>query len=236
MNLTELRDKYLDTKPKEGNFLVMLKFEYPVTLVKDRRHYSEPSKNHLVKRMTFANAQKYANPTHTKEEIPVYLYYTPKRLKSSGYHMPDSLIDFEIIKDEKDYSSQWRNIAKKMKANGINLDMVENIEKHLSGEREHIQGCQNYWKKTHRPRLMDFSDVTNGLTLEEMKNRMTSSQYSTMRYRREIDGMKRDRSIELYISSDGSLRFNGASEYSGCGNGDYYIMFDASHGFYAESD
>lgn len=176
------------------------------------------------------------------------LLYTPTTMKTRGYflgsiHM-DMLAEIVVMEGQVDFSVQWANIAASMREHNLNIQMAEYIEAHLRGEEEHIRGMQNYWKRTDKPRTMSFKDVTGGLSLAEMAERATNPSTLTngQRYFRATKaawsrrGNARDRSVHLSVLEDGTYHATAASEYAGCGNGDYYIMYSPTRAFYAETD
>lgn len=169
------------------------------------------------------------------------LCYTTMRSRNTGYPLSDEMMSaLEDVKEpgQKDYAKNWKAIAKSMRKYNINLDIADCIDKHLRGEEPHIRGFQNYWTIKDKPKLMSFADVTRGRSIEEMKKLATKSEYGDYLYfRASIDGQRRDRSIGLQEKSDHSgWKFYAASEFSGCGNGDYYMMYSPTMAFYAESD
>lgn len=50
------------------------------------------------------------------------------------------------------------------------------------------------------------------------------------------EGAKRDYTVETKMCEDGVFRAWYSSEYSGCGNGDYYILLNPTQAFFAETD
>jgi hypothetical protein len=163
----------------------------------------------------------------------------------SGRYLPQGeVMDIEIKpKEKKDYGAQWANIARHMMENKINPDIAEAIEKHLRGEAEHISGMQNYWKRTDRPKIMSFTDLVGEWTIPRMMEaahardaHLDDKKEGWKDFRVNRDGIKRDRSITLWFTNADNVRYSGASEYRGCGNGDYYIMFNRNTAFYSESD
>ena len=65
--------------------------------------------------------------------------------------------------------------------------------------------------------------------LKEAFDNKTS--YSTVRY-----GKTRDLSVETRLCDDGIFRAWFSSEYSGCGNGDYYILINPTTALFLEKD
>jgi hypothetical protein len=145
------------------------------------------------------------------------------------------------------------------------LDVVKDIEAHLRGEEPHIRGFQNYWKKTDKPKTMSFSDVLIKATgnpeyesgksypikewnkierehvknkaLEAMKKYTTKGSYGDYNhYKVSKYGQNRDRSVSIQVYPNGRVIYTAASEYAGCGNGDYYMMYSPTMAFYAETD
>jgi hypothetical protein len=176
---------------------------------------------------------------HEDNGVCTGAYYTAGKKRTGGYGLPVMHLDsVEIVENATDYTSQWQGIANSMRKHNINLDVADSIEKHLRGETEHINGFQNYWKKTDKPRTMSFKDVTGGMGIEQLRDMATPSQYTggALHYHASKCGQRRDRSVSLTVKPDGRINFTSASEYAGCGNGDYYCMYSPTMAFYAETD
>ena len=208
----------------------ILTFSRPVRMLYGRKVWSEKIDSvHKIKNIFFVD-------NNTKA------YYIAGRMRNTGFRLyTENLVSVKIVFEEKDYSKEWANIAKSMRKHNINLGVAEAIERHLSGEKEYIEGFQNYWKKTSRPRRMSFKDITRGESIEDLKKRATPSTYSenVMSFYRRKYGQKRDRSISLSYNKNNpetTVRFDSASEFAGCGNGDYYCMYSPTMAFYGESD
>lgn len=222
-------------------FKVILVFTTPQTL-----HYSrflsgdKTDVQHIIKGLFFLK-DNACNCHWEKDVEPEVVCYSSGRQKSRGHRMSVrslSSVEF-LVEKKKDYAKQWQNIANSMKEHNINPDIVKAIEDHLSGKTPHIEGFQNYWKKTDKPRIMNFSDIVGERTIPEMIKMANPTQYSNgeyLYYSRRRDGVKRDRSIGLQHYPDGTTRYYSASEYRGCGNGDYYTMYSRTMAFYTETD
>jgi len=202
----------------------ILTYENPVELYYGKRSGYVTSKTHTVKRL-FWKGKK--GP-----------YYIPKSHRSRGYRLPmgASLENVEVNAVRKDYATQWSNIAKSMRKHGINASIAEDIEKHLAGETEYIEGFQNYHTRYNKPKKMSFKDVVGNLSIQEMKDSATHGEFGGKTYYKRNYGSKRDRSVQLYQGADGNWNFTAASEYAGWGNGDYYVMYSPTMAFYAETD
>ena len=137
-----------------------------------------------------------------------------------------------------------------MVENKINLDVAEKIKAYLRGETEDMRWAQNYYTKWDRPKVMSFADIVENYTIQQMIEAATPRQKykgdtidnnNYHDFSRSVDGIKRDRSVTLYYKKpDGTniedVRYNAASEFHGCGNGPYYVMFDRTNAVYAEDD
>jgi hypothetical protein len=55
-------------------------------------------------------------------------------------------------------------------------------------------------------------------------------------FRYSIRGTKRDLSVEVKLGEDGNLHAWYSSEYSGCGNGDYYLLINPTTAVFCETD
>lgn len=75
------------------------------------------------------------------------------------------------------------------------------------------------------------------LAIEKMIKYASKSEYGDYKfYSISKSGLKRDKSVSMQIYPDGKIRYYAASEYVGCGNGDYYLMFNPIMAFYTETD
>jgi hypothetical protein len=82
-------------------------------------------------------------------------------------------------------------------------------------------------------------EAINRVAIREMTSRMTDTESSKgeYKYHRECKrGMKRDRSVSIQVYPDGRVWYYSASEYAGCGNGDYYCMYSPTMAFFTERD
>lgn len=194
---------------------------------------------HTVKRLFFYGKEHCCNCEWEPETPAVGVYYVAGNKRSSGFPLPIlNLQQIIITPFSTDYSSDWERIMNSLGKYNINLDTAVAIGSHLTGKTEHIEGFQNYWKKTDKPKLMSFKDIVGSRTIQQMMELATPSQYSkdTKVYDQKRRGQRRDRSITLEIRPNGVIRYYAASEYAGCGNGDYYTMFSPTMAFYSETD
>jgi hypothetical protein len=240
-NLTKLKDDLMRIRKKYNSDGIkckyIIKYKNPISLYSKKGEYC--ALEHEVKNVFFYGKYKDdCNCMYEKNSEVGSAYYVPNHKKLRGYYLPVNFLESISIvpMQKKDYSRQWLSIAKSMRKNNINIDMAISIEKHLKGEKEYIEGC-NEWKKTDKPKIMSFKKIVGLNDFETLEQSAIKSQYGDYKvFHRRISGIKRDKSIELIIYPDGSKRYNSASEYSGCGNGDYYVMFNLTQAFYAESD
>jgi hypothetical protein len=228
---------------KNIKFNCKLYFNSPVELINRREKLN--SDIHTVKSLFFLK-NGICNCMDDGTECEKSCY-TPLSKKTSGFYFDISNLEkVEFVELANDYSKEWQKIADSMRKYDINLQMAENIEKHLKGEAEHIEGMQNYWKRTDKPRIASFADCykKGGMTIDQMKvqydaNKKLKEQgkMDWIAVHTEIRGLKRDRSITMeWTEYMKSFYYHAASEYSGYGNGDYYIMFSPTMAFYAETD
>jgi hypothetical protein len=233
-NVTELAKSYLQAVEEElerqrKQYRVTLRFTVPVAL-----HYSKWTKDdrcmleHTVKKLFFPNYDRH-------KAIASSVCYTPTFLRSSGYPLDIAhLLEVDIVDTTRSYRQQWANIAASLRTYRINLDVAEAIEAHVRGDAPHIMGFGNHWTITDKPTVMSFADVTHGLTIEQLVERALESQHHVLHLCKY--GKSRDRSVEFAIRAHDAWRFTAASEYAGCGNGDYYCMYSPTMAIYTESD
>jgi len=220
------------------DIVVRFTFVEPVEIRYGMKYFATKTDTvHTVKRVFIRNGE---------------VYYVAGRMKTRGYSASWKFFQYlkliEVIETQEDYSTQWANIAKSMRKHNINLAVAEAIEKHLEGEADYIIGFQNYWKKTDKPRRMSFKDVLDkeGVTFEDIKKMVTNgiglNKYGCWRgvkYAKQLfrQGAGRDRSITLsWDVKRNCFTYFSASEYAGCGNGDYYCMYSPTMAFYCETD
>lgn len=252
--LAQLADNYKDLTHTRDVDSIKLTFSEPVTLhYSTRMRYDKTQATHEVKSLFFDTFGAY---------------YMPKRMRRGGFGLNlRRLESVEVVRlsdVKRDYTKQWQAIANSMRKYGINPDVADDIEAHLQGREEKINGFQNYWKRTDKPRTMSFADVLKSVTgrptmptemtplrewnkiisdhikdnaLEKMKERVTPRPDGEWSYSKAWkNGQKRDKSVSMAISKEGKVNYTAASEYSGCGNGDYYMMYSPTMAFYAETD
>lgn len=165
-----------------------------------------------------------------------HLYYIPTASRSRGYEVSfDKLASITLTCQVLDYSAEWAAIARAMRRYQINVWYADAIDAHLRGDEPHIKGSQNYWTQFDKPRTISFSDVTKGRTVAQLWAQRTTSTYGTS-FSQRMRGTRRDRSVHLTTHDDGSWKYHAASEYAGCGNGDYYLMYTLNMAVYCETD
>jgi hypothetical protein len=117
-------------------------------------------------------------------------------------------------------------------------------------EEPHTHFAQNYWGIYDKPKVASFKKEWEMLkyrkgieTLDQLKAMVSKNQEEKIKGTREYtyegvsnDGRRRDRSVGMEMSSDGDYYYHAASEYSGCGNGSYYLMIDEKNALYMEDD
>ena len=261
-NLTQLKNDYCEFIKQYKNddklYNVVLTFTDPKTLhTSSYRKDDVVSNTHIVKRLFFLDERGLANCMHEPKAEASKVCYVPKSKRSTGYTLDLwGLQKLEIVPlQQQDYTKNWQAIADSMRKYNINLEIAEAIETGLAGqtkcdsefckrdkqEATHTHFCQNYWDmKKDKPRLMSFADVVNRFgekTIDRLKELAGKSNYGDYKvYHDSINGIKRDRSIEFQVYPDGKMRFTSASEFAGCGNGSYYMMYSPVMSFYCEDD
>lgn len=189
-----------------------------------------------------------------------------KRANSRRYYLSDNLLNttfFPVVKIQKKPAMAapeigWAKIAASMRKYKINFFTAEAIEKGLRKEPcgdswcaehckpGHTHWAQNYWNVyEHQPRIVSFADCferfqRQGLkSIPELKAATEASIARGDKYPCayvSIDGIKRDRSLTMEKRENGDFYYHAASEYAGCGNGSYYVMFSPTMAVYAEDD
>ena len=209
------------SRSRTASVQVELEYDAPVTLYMGKRKRYVTSAAFSVRCLFFKNGR---------------VYYVPLSSRSRGYPLHLSgLVRVLVACDETDYGPLWEKIAKSLRKHKINLDVADAIDDHLCGKVEYIAGMENRWTRKDKPRRSSFKDVTNGLSLEEIWAKRATSKFGTYASLRK-DGERRDRNVCLYQTEAGAWKYQAASEYAGCGNGDYYIMYSPTMAFYATTD
>lgn len=266
----QFKNEYVEARRGLELGSVKLTFSKPTTLHTTNRLRDDVTATEHIVRGLFFLKDGTRNCEGDKESFIHDVCYTPKRRRSSGFSLPlENLVSVELVEkslENSDYSKQWQAIADSMKKYGINPKVVEAIENHLSGKTEHIEGFQNYWKRTDKPKTLSFADVLQQVTgwpemeagksyphkewqaihsnhikefaIPRMKSRATkpNDQSEYAHYSQTKYGQKRDRSVSIQVYDNGRVDYHAASEFAGCGNGDYYMMYSPTMAFYAESD
>lgn len=80
--------------------------------------------------------------------------------------------------------------------------------------------------------LISIKDKFDSIDLQQIENAFKKKSNIIIRQR----GEKRDYTVETKMCKDGVFRAWYSSEYSGCGNGDYYILLNPTQAFFAETD
>lgn len=217
---------------------VVLTFSEPTELYFGRRRRYETALVHEVKSV-FPNGG---------------LCYMAPAMRSRGRRVPMyNLVSVTLTVMCKDYSKQWAAIVRSMRRHKINLAMADSIDAMLSGETERINGTGNNWTIHTKPRTASFADVTRKQTLAEMwaerRDYSRADSPDPIVYFRRMkmarnpgSGRGRDRSVSLQRYDDdhetypNSWYFSAASEYEGCGNGSYYLMYSPTRALFLEDD
>ena len=212
---------------------VVLTFSKPTELYYGRRRGNEVATVHTVKSL-FPNGG---------------LCYMAPAMKSKGRRVPMyDLVSVTLTAMYKDYSKEWAAIARSMRKHNLNPSLAASIEAMVAGDEERLRGAAQHWDIHRKPRTTSFADVTRKQTLEEMwaerETRNVGDNERTYfarvkRARRMNRG--RDRRVSLQKSADdsdypGAWYFSAASEYEGCGNGSYYLMYSPTRALYLEDD
>ena len=209
--------------------------------IRYRLTFSEPVELFLGKRKSYVTSQEF----EVKELFfkNGYIYYVPLGYKSRGFRLSVYKLErITLLYKKADYVKKWAAIARSCRRHNINPDFAQAIEDHLAGKEEYIRGCGNRYTRFSKPRCASFSDVTRGRTIAEMWDMAQDwpaygKAGETRKYFMErIDGKRRDRSVHLSQFPDGSFYLSAASEYHGCGNGDYYVMYSPTMAVFLERD
>jgi len=179
------------------------------------------------------------------------LCYMAPAMRSRGRRVPlYDLVSVTLTAGERNYTKEWAAISRSMRKHRINLALAADIDAMLAGETDKVSGCGNNWTIHTKPRTASFADVTHKQTLDEMwaerQDYSVGVDSAPRIYFRRMKRAKsmnrgRDRSVTLQKYADDSdypeaWYFAAASEYEGCGNGSYYLMYSPTRALYLEDD
>ena len=198
-------------------------YQVPKSLYMGKRQGNVTATKHVVREVFFKDG---------------CAYYVPMGRRSTGWRLTThGIVCVTVVYAEEDYSDRWAKIARSMRKHNINLSMAADIEAYLRGETEHIAGTGNYYTKLDKPQCSSFSDVTGGKSIADMwAARSPADEFSGEHFYACKYGAKRDRNVSLSKADDGSYRFFAASEFAGCGNGYYYLMYSPKMAVFLEKD
>jgi uncharacterized FAD-dependent dehydrogenase len=151
-----------------------------------------------------------------------------------NHYFTDELVSVKII-DPKVKRSQPTNFrreaAKAVKRIHPNLwsDFKQEFQDFIDGKTERVPSVlENNGKSKFR----DISKIFPSYVMVQLKTAIeTKTDYSYM-----LHGSKRDRSVSVSTAPDGITRAWFSSEYSGCGNGDYYLLLNPTTAIFGETD
>lgn len=160
-----------------------------------------------------------------KYNINPYTAYLIETALRVGY---DAMQELVWKKESYDYSEEGKERYKASVAEWCEQYSVKDDEVHDLL----WLGTQNY-TMAHAPRIAKVERITADEIMEMIKNvKPGDAQHVSRR------GQKRDMSVNVAISNfqKGGISASYASEYAGCGNGAYYILFSPTQAFYSEHD
>ena len=154
----------------------------------------------------------------TKDEIPCYSFN-----KNTGYHL--NTMDYSKIYsiESVDSSTELKESTKQKDIKSILNSRHPNVWQ--EGFEDILNNTYNSLKKRSITRIVPPYIIDN---IKKAMDEKTNYDWS-------CDGKKRDYRIQVRFSGDmGKAWFT--SEYSGCGNGDYYILINPTTATLKETD
>lgn len=147
-----------------------------------------------------------------------------------NYVMADDIVYFEIVSlakedKEKDRIKRALSLSKKIHPNAWS-----NLKKELQDKPLEALPDSNL-----KP-VNILSRIKNRCTADYLKRSLAKAFENKEAFRWSQDGIKRDYSIETKLCPDGIFRAWFSSEYSGCGNGDYYLLINPVQAVFCETD
>lgn len=180
-----------------------------------------------------------------KKEYILYLYvsvggticFSNKATRVSNVYpnyvlFKDSEVEsMEILEKESKDDIDWDFKNRDYILNNLHENMWDNIKDRLRSKDFREEGFlkENSGRKI---KTASMKSIFPEWVLRNIKNAIeTKSDY---RYSR--GGTRRDKSIEIKMCEDGILRGWYSSEYSGTGNGDYYLLINERTAIFCETD
>lgn len=157
-----------------------------------------------------------------------------------SFHCDDcrfSIVGGKIARYKPDFIS-WNNIEEirfkeALSAEEMDKKNLEIIKKARYDEMTwsnitEVKDVQHMMGK----KLVSIKDKFDSIDLQQIENAFEKKSNIIIRQR----GEKRDYTVETKMCEDGVFRAWYSSEYSGCWNGDYYILLNPTQAFFVEPD
>ncbi|MFA5873799.1 MAG: hypothetical protein WC832_07520 [Anaerolineales bacterium] len=209
-SLQDLLDGYEklngDKRPRKK---VILAFKQPVSIPVVGRQFKTVS---TVKAHFFASAEKricYA--TRDGFSRGYWGHYIPlDQVQSMSIEADEDGIKEALALAARIYPGAWEDVKKR------------------------IEDDPATWLKEHgKPKYISMASVFSQHVCDAIKTAFETKG----RYHYSLPGTKRDRSVEMHLcDSDGLYRAWYSSEYSGCGNGAYYLLINPTTAVFCEND
>lgn len=156
--------------------------------------------------------------------------YLPSRKKVYGYCIPWY---WEVVSITEKKKKEYTDIGNaKTILNKIHPNVWDNLKTEMN---DVINGITNNDFKWHFKNRLKFRNVTN-LMSPHYRQELIKAFENRTEFSWSNKGKKRDYSIDVGMGEDGVLRAYFSSEYSGCLNGDYYLLLNPTTAIFYETD
>lgn len=158
------------------------------------------------------------------------LCYLPSKKKRYGYVIPWNWKVVSITERQKKIYTDIGNA--KTILNKIHLNAWDNLKVEMN---DVINGKESQDFKWHFKNKLKFRNVAK-LMSPNYRQQLVSAFENKCDFHWNYKGKKRDYTIEVTLCADGVLRAIFSSEYSGCLNGDYYLLLNPTTAIFYETD
>lgn len=156
--------------------------------------------------------------------------YLPSRNRRQGRSIP---WDWDIISMTEVVKKTYTDIGNaKTILNKIHPNVWDNLKTEMNNV---INGKENQDFDWHFKNKLKFRCITK-LFPSWVKQELINAFENKTNFSYNLNGKKRDYSVEVKMCEDGVLRAWFASEYRGCGNGDYYLLLNPTTAIFYETD
>lgn len=156
--------------------------------------------------------------------------YLPSKNTRQGYHIPYDWNVVRITERQKKICTNYGNA--KTILNKIHPNLWDELKVEMNNVMNGKESQDFEWHFKNKLKFRNikklFPPYVNNNIAEAIKNKTN--------YNHHAPGKKRDFSVSITMGEDGVLRGFFNSEYSGCLNGDYYLLLNPTTAIFYETD